>query len=192
MSRLAAIEDCARDAAPYADAAPSAVPPRSAASRRTGAGRTAQHPDRRSRTPNLPRFSPAFTPILTGFRPAFALLFQRNPLKYKDMLNFHRRRSALPPTRSSAQPPARAGRRAGARRIRQPDSLQSKIAFDANSSADKRPGPAISHAANPDAPLRRCAAAVTTRPSPNAPAVWACRGGSIPSNPAKGDAKCPS
>ena len=192
MSRLAAIEDCVHDTASHAGAAPSAAPTRSAASRRTGAGRTTPRPGRRSRTPNPSRFSPAFVPILTGFCPAFALLFRHNPLKYNNMLNFRRRRSDHSLARSAALPPARADGRAGARRIRQPDSRQSKVVFYSPSCADGRPISAVSHAANRDAPLHRRAAAVTTRPSPSGPAVWACRGGSIPSNPATGDAKCPS
>ena len=57
------------------------------------------------RSANRPWFSPVFASVSAGFRPAFALLFLHNSLKYNDNKIFLRRRS-LRRALGSARPPA--------------------------------------------------------------------------------------
>ncbi len=57
------------------------------------------------RSANRPWFSPPFAPVSAGFRPAFSLLFRRNPLEYNDIAIF-RRRCGLGRAHGPARPPA--------------------------------------------------------------------------------------
>ncbi len=57
------------------------------------------------RSANRPWFSPGLAPVSAGFRPAFSLLFRRNPLEYNDTAIFRRRRG-LGRAHGPARPPA--------------------------------------------------------------------------------------
>ncbi len=57
------------------------------------------------RSANCPWFSPPLAPVSAGFRPAFSLLFRRNPLEYNDTAIFRRRRG-LGRAHGPARPPA--------------------------------------------------------------------------------------
>ena len=57
------------------------------------------------RSANRPWFSPPLALVSADFRPAFPLLFRRNPLKYNETAIFRRRRS-LPRAHGPARPPA--------------------------------------------------------------------------------------
>ncbi len=74
----------------------------------TGKGKAARMPrpaGKWFRSANRPWFSPGLAPVSAGFRPAFSLLFRRNPLEYNDTAIFRRRRG-LGRAHGPARPPA--------------------------------------------------------------------------------------
>ena len=109
-----AIEDCFLDG--VSDTGATSAP------RRTGwrplaASRTSPPAGRRFQGANPSRFSPVFAPVLTGFRPAFPLLFRRNSLKYNDITIFFAAGTAFHTPTPPPGPAAGIARRAGPARI---------------------------------------------------------------------------